>query len=103
MNRVIKLSPSAILDLVKIYNYYYEDLVNPTAARKILDRIITDYTALKENPNLGFSLKKKLLINCDYRALACKRYLIFYRYINNQILISRILDSKRDYLKILFK
>ncbi len=48
---------------------------------------------------------QRLLINMgskiEYRYLLCHNYLSFYRYLDRTIYIDRILNSRRDYLKIL--
>lgn len=37
----------------------------------------------------------------EYRYLLCHNYLSFYRYLDRTIYIDRILNSRREYLKIL--
>ncbi|WP_375540986.1 type II toxin-antitoxin system RelE/ParE family toxin [Paenibacillus tyrfis] len=42
------------------------------------------------------------LIQRGYRFIVVSPYLVFYRIINNEVIIYRILHSRRDYLRELF-
>jgi len=59
----------------------------------------------KTNKNLREIPPSLLLINLEskieYRYLLCHNYLSFYRYLDRTIYIDRILNSRRDYLRIL--
>ncbi|MEW6623010.1 MAG: type II toxin-antitoxin system RelE/ParE family toxin [Bacillota bacterium] len=41
-------------------------------------------------------------IQTDYRFLVCDNYLIFYRYEDGIVFVSRILYGRRNYTRILF-
>ena len=55
---------------------------------------------LLDNPRLGVECKNKN-INKDCRILVFENYLIFYKIIDNEIQIARILNSRVDYTKII--
>ncbi|WP_418791824.1 type II toxin-antitoxin system RelE/ParE family toxin [Phosphitispora sp. TUW77] len=42
-------------------------------------------------------------VQTDYRFLVCANHLIFYRYEDGSIFVSRILYSRQDYTRVLFR
>ena len=102
MEYSIKLSPKAIEDLQEIKSYIENDLQNPIAAKNTLNKIISTYEDLSIFPKSGTSVQKYVPFATDYRFVLANNYSIFYRISNEDILIIRILYSKRDFLNILF-
>ena len=98
----IKLSPKAIEDLQEIKSYIENDLQNPIAAKNTLNKIISTYEDLSIFPKSGIPVQKYVPFATDYRFVLANNYSIFYRISNEDILIIRILYSKRDFLNILF-
>jgi toxin ParE1/3/4 len=99
---ILKISPQAKDDLVKIKDYIAQELKNPQAASNLVSRITKRIRSLLEYPGIGASLSSIIDIQTDYRYLVCAHYLIFYKLENEIIYISRILYGGRDYMKILF-
>jgi plasmid stabilization system protein ParE len=101
MNRLL-ISPEAREDLEGIKTYIRDELENPTAALNLVSRIIKSLKNLKDMPGIGPRLSSKVPFETDYRFLVCGNYLAFYRYEDKTIYVDRILDGRRDYVKILF-
>lgn len=102
MEYSIKLSPKAIEDLQEIKSYIENDLQNPIAAKNTINKIISTYEDLSIFPKSGIPVQKYVPFATDYRFVLANNYSIFYRISNEDILIIRILYSKRDFLNILF-
>lgn len=98
----IRVSPAALNDLKEIKNYIENDLSNPTAAKRTIQRIIDDYSCLEISPLMGPSLSTKVPFETNYRFIVSGNYLIFYKTDGEFVSIYRILYGRRDYLKIIF-
>ena len=98
----IKLSPKAIEDLQEIKSYIENDLQNTIATKNTINKIISTYEDLSIFPESGIPVQKYVPFATDYRFVLANNYSIFYRISNEDILIIRILYSKRNYLNILF-
>jgi toxin ParE1/3/4 len=85
-----------------IWAYIYEDLQNPTAAQNTLDGILNTIEKLQEFSEMGPPLSSIIEVESDYRFLVCGNYLGFYRVMDAQVNIDRILYGRRDYLRVLF-
>ena len=98
----LKISPKAIDDLVEIKSYITQELCNPQASVNLVSKIMKKIRRLSEHPGIGASLSSVMDIQTDYRFLVCAKYLIFYRFEDEIVFVSRILYGKRDYTHILF-
>ena len=98
----IRLSPLALSDLKEIKEYITDELCNPTAANRIVTKIIKDYSLLETSPKLGPPLSSIVQIDTDYHFLISGKYIIFYKEDDEYVSIYRILYGARDYIKILF-
>ena len=98
----IRLSPLALTDLKEIKEYIADELCNPTAANRIVSKIIKDYSLLETSPKMGPSLSSIIHIDTDYRFLVSGKYIVFYKTEGEYVSIYRILYGARDYMKILF-
>ena len=98
----IRLSPLALSDLKEIQENITDELCNPTAANRIITKIIKDYSLLETSPRLGPSLSSIIHIDTDYRFLVSGKYIIFYKTEGEYVSIYRILYGARDYMTILF-
>ncbi len=101
MNK-LKISPEAKNDLAQIKVYISQELCNPQAAENLVSNITKKIRGLSQYPEIGSPLSSILGIQTDYRFLVCANYLIFYRYEDGIVFVSRILYGKRDYMRILF-
>ncbi|GBF32076.1 Doc toxin [Desulfocucumis palustris] len=86
----------------EIFSYISKD--NVVSAETLLKKINTGITRLAEFPNMGSVLSEEefTLVNRGYRFIVVHPYLVFYRIIDNTIIIHRILHGRRDYLRELF-
>lgn len=98
----LKITPTAASDLAEINAYISTQLHNPQAARRIVKNITHDLRLLQQNPHLGFSVSAKIGRETNLRALLSGNYFLFYRIENETIQVSRVLDGRQDYLRVLF-
>ncbi|KJS15766.1 MAG: translation repressor RelE [Peptococcaceae bacterium BRH_c4b] len=98
----IKYTPIAVDDMDEIFSYISKD--NVVSTETLLIKINNGITRLAEFPNMGSVLSEEefTLVNRGYRFIVIQPYLVFYRIIDNTIIIHRILHSRRDYLRELF-
>ena len=97
----LRYSPAALEDLEEIWNYISQNLCNITAAQNPIDGIINSIDLLKDFPKSGKKLEFSNGLTTAYRFVQYHNYLAFYRILDSDIFIDRILYGKRDYLKIL--
>ena len=99
----IKYTPAAVDDMDEIFSYISKE--NVTTAEIMLEKISNGITRLAEFPNMGSVLSDEeyTLVQRGYRFIVVQPYLIFYRIIDNTIIIHRILHGRRDYLRELFE
>lgn len=101
----IKYRPSAIEDIEATTDYLAVQLNNVNAANKLRARILNAISLLKDNPLMGVQIEVKLKDSIsNVRFLIVDRQIVFYEIDteNDFIEIIRILDSRTDYLAILF-
>ncbi len=98
----IKISPKVRDDLAEIKDYISRELCNTQAAEKLVSKILKKIHGLSEFPGTGTLLSTVVDVQTDYRFLVSGNYLIFYRYEDNVVFISRILYGRREYMRILF-
>ncbi len=98
----LKISSEAKDDLAEIKRYISRELCNPQAAVSLVSKITKKMRDLLEYPGVGARLASVVDIQTDYRFLVCANYLIFYRYEEGVVFVSRIVYGRRDYLRILF-
>ncbi|KKM08650.1 translation repressor RelE [Clostridiales bacterium PH28_bin88] len=98
----IKYAPAAVDDMDEIFSYISQD--NISSAEMMLEKINRGIANLAEFPNMGSVLSDEeyTLIHRGYRFIVVQPYLVFYRIINNTLIIHRILHGRRDYLRELF-
>lgn len=99
----VQLSPEAEKDLFKTKFYIANNLSNPIAAENVTKRITKRLRSLSDNPRLGSPLSSIVDVETDYRYLLCsKYYMAFYRIEEKRVYVDRIIDGRRNYMKILF-
>lgn len=92
----------AIDDLLNIENYIISQFNNKQAAQKLKSTLVNAIALLKDNPYLGPKLSDRFNMDTSLRYLVVSKQLVFYNIKNNNIEIIRILDSRQDYLSLLF-
>ena len=90
----------AIVDGIK--SYIAKNLENPSVAISTVRNITKDIRRLREHSLIGASLSSIADVESDYRFLVTGSYLTFYRVLDNDVYVDRVLYGRRDYLRILF-
>lgn len=98
----LRVNPEAISDLSDIKRYIRDELYNPDAADRVVNDIIKAYKGLKDFPLKGPALDSVITIKTDFRYLVCGSYYIFYKAEKELISIYRVINARRDYIRILF-
>ena len=102
MDNHIHYTPQAIDDLEEIWTYISDELSNPSAARNTIDGILKAVERLKVFSGAGAVLTFSDGINSGYRFVKYGNYLAFYRVIESDVFVDRIIYGKRNYMSILF-
>lgn len=98
----IIITMEARRDLVAIHDYIRSELLNESAARRIIGELKKSILSLEQFPARGRSLDALLPVHTDYRYLVCENHCIFYLFDETSVVIVRILHQRQDYLKALF-
>lgn len=93
---------SAIDDLLNTENYIINQFHNDQAAKKLKSNIVDTISLLKDNPYLGPKMSDRFNIDTSLRYLIGSKQIVFYDINEDNIEIIRILDSRQDYLSLLF-
>ena len=93
---------AAIDDLLNTENYIINQFHNDQAAKKLKNNIVDTISLLKNNPYLGPKMSDRFDIDTPFRYLIVSKQLVFYNVNEENIEIIRILDSRQDYLSLLF-
>ena len=98
----IRYAQQAVDDLDAIFDYICLD--DPDTARKMLHSFQCSIGRLAATPYIGAALRtdSPLLISAGYRYIVVSPYLVFYRVVNDEVRIGRILHSRQDWLSLLF-
>lgn len=100
-NRV-QYAPAAVDDMDEIFSFISQD--NVSAAENLLQKLDDQISNLAEFPYMGSVLSEDdfPLLQRGYRFIVVHPYLVFYRVIEDTVIIHRILHGRRDYLRELF-
>lgn len=93
---------AAIDDLLNTENYIINQFHNNQAAKKLKTNIVDTISLLKDNPYLGPKMSDRFNIDTSLRYLIVSKQIVFYDINEDNIEIIRILDSRQDYLSLLF-
>ncbi|GAX90250.1 type II toxin-antitoxin system RelE/ParE family toxin [Effusibacillus lacus] len=98
----IKYTPAAVDDMDEIFSFISQD--NVYAAEIMLEKLNDQIGKFAEFPNLGSVLSDEeyTLVERGYRFIVVHPYLVFYRLLDKNVIIHRILHARRDYLRELF-
>lgn len=98
----LKISPEAARDLAWIKRYIAEELKNRSAAECVVHSILNSLRILTEYAEAGMSLEAKTGYPSDLRMLSCEKHIVFYRVDGSTVYVARIINSRQDYMRILF-
>jgi toxin ParE1/3/4 len=98
----IKYSPAAVDDMDEVFSYISQD--NLAAATLMLEKLDREIRKLESFPNMGSVLAEDeySILQPGYRFVVINPYIVFYRIVNDSIIIHRILHGRRDYVRELF-
>ncbi len=102
MNNKLYYSPEALKDLNDIQEYITAELCNPSAAQSVINKILDKIEKLKDYPGMGAKLSGIVNIESDYRFVVSGKYIAFYRHVEKNVYIDRVLYGRRNYLNIIF-
>ena len=98
----LRYTPAAIVDLEEIFEYISVKLSSPDAARNIISNIYQSCSLLKNDPELGMELRRKVGRDVEGRCLVSGKYLIVYD-VDEAIHILRVFDTRTDYIRHIFE
>ena len=89
----------ALDNLDEIHLYTSND--NQTAADKMVNIILDAIDTLETFPFIGSSVADRIDVKGDYRMIAIKPYLVFYKVVGKEVIIYRVLHGRRYYSALL--
>lgn len=101
MNKLF-LSPEAARDILQIKQYISTELKNRGAANKIVGAILKELRTLEQYPMQGPSIEALTGFQTDLRMLVSGKHIALYRVEGKTVFVSRVLDARQDYLRVLF-
>jgi len=95
--------PAALRDMTEIVKYIGEELLNPSAAEKLIEDMIAAADKLRDFPYANAVHPVSKPLKYEYRKLIVKNYIMFYRVDENEktVVITRVVYMRRDYGKLL--
>ena len=93
---------AAIDDLVALDSYISYQYHDINIGKRLLKKITASFALLEKNPNLGPKISDCFKIQSTFHYLIVAKQIVFYDIKDNTIEIIRILDSRQDYISILF-
>ena len=100
-NYSLNISPQIENDLSEIVFYMKEIGSYETTVADFLDKIYTAFEFLKVTTLLGQTLTAKIDAPTNMRFYIVEQYIIFYEIVDEIIEITRIIPTKKDYIRIL--
>lgn len=83
----LRINPLAVKDLKEIKNYISIELDNQVAGKRLMEKIISKYELLLNQPYIGALLSSKIDVKTNYRYLVVENYIIFYKAYNTFVSI----------------
>lgn len=97
----VELLPAAYANLDEIFNYIMAD--NQQAADRMLDKIMQSLRRLENFPYSGTPLLERSLKKFNLRIVIVDPYIAFYRLIDGQVYVYRVLHGARYYILLYSK
>ena len=97
----VQISPLAKEDLIKIKVYLEEEFDVEIASEKIR-QLLDSIRKFEMFPLLGRPLMNVIDIPTDYMYFVVEKNYVFYRLEKETVKIIRIIDTRQDYINILF-
>ncbi|MDA8228185.1 MAG: type II toxin-antitoxin system RelE/ParE family toxin [Desulfitobacterium hafniense] len=102
MRKKIVLSEAAYYDIDSMFSYISQD--RKVAAEKQRLRIYEDIKKLADFPEIGPIIPEEDIPGAvrGYRRIVVNPYIIFYRILEDRIVIARVLHGRQNWLQSLF-
>jgi toxin ParE1/3/4 len=102
MSRKIVLSEMAYYDIDSIFSYISQD--NKQAAEKLLVSIYEGISKLSDFPEMGAVIAEEDAPGAQrgYRRIVVSPYSIFYRVMEDHIVIARVLHGRQNWMQSIF-
>lgn len=97
----LQFSPLVIEDLIKIKAYLEEEFDSEIASEKV-KRLLQSIKKFESFPLMGRPLMNIIDIPTDYLYFVTERNYVFYRLEQQTVKIIRIIDTRQNYISILF-
>jgi len=97
----VQIALSAQQDLLRL-KAYLENEFGREVANEVLRKIIGKIKNFEEFPLIGKPLSNRIDLPTDYMYLVIEKNYIFYRIEDRVVRIIRILDTRQDFMRILF-
>ncbi|MBS3885738.1 MAG: type II toxin-antitoxin system RelE/ParE family toxin [Dethiobacter sp.] len=103
MYKKILLSEAAYYDMDSVFSYVSQD--NKKAAEMLRSRLYKAITQLADFPEKGAVLPEEDAPGAErgYRRIVQNPYIIFYRVLDDKIVIARVLHGRQNWLQSLFE
>ena len=100
--RKIKISEDAYCDIEEMFSYISQG--NKNSASNLRQEIYNKIKNLQKFPFVGPTVSEEDAPGSDrgYRYIVVNPYLIFYRVMDDKIIIARILHARQNWLQMLF-
>ncbi|MCL2405298.1 MAG: type II toxin-antitoxin system RelE/ParE family toxin [Defluviitaleaceae bacterium] len=100
--RKIKISDDAYYDIEEMFSYISAD--NKKAASDLRKRLYTVIKGLKDFPFKYPAVQSEDAPGAQrgYRYMAVNPYIVFYRVLDDSIIVARVLHSRQNWLHLLF-
>ncbi|MCL4416904.1 MAG: type II toxin-antitoxin system RelE/ParE family toxin [Actinobacteria bacterium] len=95
----VELLPAAYADLDEIFDYIMVD--STQVAIEMLDNIMKSLHRLGNFPNSGAPLLDRSMQKFNFKMVVINPYIAFYRFIDDKVIIYRILHCARNYPHLL--
>ena len=99
--RKIKISDDAYFDIEEMFAYISED--NKKAARELRKKIYGGIKGLRDFPYKYPVVQEEDTPGAErgYRYMTINPYIVFYRVLDDSIVVARVLHSKQNWLRFL--
>lgn len=97
----VQYSPKSKEDLVRIKSYITEEFTEDIA-KEIMKKITIKIKNLEEFPLMGRALSNIIDVPTDYLYLVTEKNYVFYRNEDKIAKIIRMLNTRQDFMRILF-
>lgn len=99
--KTVELTLLAHNDMEELKAYLLREFGERTAG-KVLGEVYDDMGKLSAFPEMGKDILAEYGIASDYLCLVTHKNYVFYRIEDNFVRIIRVLDERRDFLRVLF-